>query len=102
MEILEKLDPKSVLFKAFYRAGHRLGLTFDEMEKILTLNKNPSENAVNFIRMYRFLLGITNSENHAKRWLNSENNYFGETPRCHIQKNNGLATAVVYLAPPGY
>lgn len=118
MQPIKDLKAQTIIAKAFYRAADTLELSRQEISKIAgpseaTISRNikalekkepvvfdpkTAECALMVLRIYRSLLALVgDSQPNARKWLNTENRYFGETPRRRIQTLGGLIEVANYL-----
>ena len=112
---INQAEPGTVLWKALVKVAECCALGRKDLETVLgysqaTLSRlyhnngpiNPNskqgEIALLLIRLYRSLAANVGGDDLAVRaWLNSDNDYFLETPIPHMRKLTGLMDVLLYL-----
>lgn len=107
-------DPKAVLCKAVFRAQEFLGLTNDDLGRVLgldrtTVNRKKSrgefdpegksgELALMLIRIYRSLYALMGENPGAiQHWMKTENRHLNGTPKDLVKRVEGLTRVTQYL-----
>ncbi|MFT5359227.1 MAG: hypothetical protein ACI9KE_006470 [Polyangiales bacterium] len=113
LESTKELTPerRSVLTKAVLRAAEKLTLSNTQLAGVLgvspstvsrmreaPLNKPKStELGLLFVRVYRSLIGVVDSDQAAAQWMTSHNHHLGGEPAELIQSVTGLFRTLEYL-----
>lgn len=104
-------ERREVLTKAVLRAAEKLTLSNTQLAGVLgvspstvsrmreaPLNKPKStELGLLFVRVYRSLIGVVDSDQAAAQWMNSHNRHLGGQPADLIQTVTGLFRTLEYL-----
>lgn len=104
-------ERREVLTKAVLRAAEKLTLSNTQLAGVLgvspstvsrmreaPLNKPKStELGLLFVRVYRSLIGVVDSDQAAAQWMNSHNRRLGGQPADLIQTVTGLFRTLEYL-----
>jgi len=102
-------DATEVLTKAFLRAGSRLGLTREQLGRVVGRNRSSlhrgidpaskaGELAAMLIRCYRGLHVLVGGDDEVMRhWMSHENRHTGGIPAQQVQTVPGLARVLDYL-----
>ncbi len=102
-------DPSAVLTKAFLNAGQGLGMTREQLGRVVGRNRTSlhrglaadskaGELALMLIRCYRGLYALTGGDAKAMRhWMTTPNHHTGGQPLEQVQTVAGLARIVDYL-----
>lgn len=104
-------ERREVLTKAVLRAAEKLTLTNTQLAGVLgvspstvsrmreaPLNKPKStELGLLFVRVYRSLIGVVDSDRAAAQWMRSHNRHLGGEPAELIQSVTGLFRTLEYL-----
>jgi hypothetical protein len=107
---IEKPDQSATLTKAFLNAGKALGLTQDDLSKVVGKDRtvfrrsglNPGgksgELALLVVRLYRSLYALVGGkERDLRHWMKTENRHTGGVPADQIKSISGLIRVVEYL-----
>lgn len=113
LESQNELTPerREVLTKAVLRAAEKLALSNTQLAGVLgvspstvsrmreaPLNKPKStELGLLFVRVYRSLIGVVDSDRAAAQWMNSHNRHLDGIPADLIQSVTGLFRTLEYL-----
>ncbi len=104
-------ERRAVLTKAVIRAAEKLELSNVQLAGVLgvspstisrmresPLNKpKATELGLLFVRLYRSLIGVIDSDDAAARWIGSHNHHLGAVPAGLIQSVTGLFRTLEYL-----
>lgn len=107
-------DPARVLCKALHNSQQSLGLSQEELGRIIGKDRTtigrlfergslPPESkegelALLLVRLYRSLYAMVGgSESQMQHWLNTPNKHLGEAPRQLLASVQGLVQVVSYL-----
>jgi hypothetical protein len=107
---IEKPDEAATLTKALLNAGRALGLTQDDLGRVVGRDRtffhraglDPSsksgELALLLVRLYRSLFALVGGkETDLKHWMRAENRHTGGIPADQIKTVSGLVRVVEYL-----
>jgi hypothetical protein len=105
-----EIDDRKVLGKALCNAAEVLGLSKTEVAGIIGRertgivrdgidpNSKAGELAMMFIRVYRGLYAVVGGDQENMRhWVDTENQYFGQSPRKMMATCQGLVRVLMYL-----
>ena len=103
-------QPVQVLAKATLRAAARMGLSRDELARIIGRNRSSisrsgidpdtksGELALLLVRCYRSLaVLVDDNAGQIRQWLETPNRHTGGVPREQIREVQGLVTVTAYL-----
>ncbi len=102
-------DPSTVLGKAFLKAGRELGLTREQLGRVVGRNRSSLQRGIDpaskagelaamFIRCYRGLHVLVGGDTAIMRhWMSVENRHTGGVPAHQVQTIPGLARVLDYL-----
>lgn len=102
-------EPARVLARAVIQAGKAMGLTQDELGRILGRDRSslargldpeskPGELALLLIRCYRALYVLVGGQvADMRHWLDSHNHHLGGVPREQLRQVQGLMRTLAYL-----
>ncbi len=108
-EAVRKRDPEAVLAKAAVRAASALGLTREELGRLIGRDRTsisrgidpeskPGELALYLIRCYRALsVLVGGDEDEMRHWFATENTHTGGVPMEQVQSVQGLVRVMEYL-----
>lgn len=105
------VERREVLTKAILRAAEKLTLSNVQLAGVLgvspstisrmreaPLNKpKANELGLLFVRLYRSLIGVVDSDHAAAQWMTSNNRHLGGEPSELIQSVTGLFRTLEYL-----
>jgi hypothetical protein len=107
---LEKPDESATLTKALLNAGRALGLTQDDLGRVVGRDRTvfhragldprskSGELALLLVRLYRGLFALTGGrERDLKHWMRTDNRHTGGVPADQIKSVSGLIRVVEYL-----
>lgn len=106
---LRNRAPEAVLAKAAVRAASALGLSREELGKLIGRDRTsisrgidpdskPGELALYLIRCYRALsVLVGDDENEMRHWFATENAHTGGIPKQQVQSVQGLVRVMEYL-----
>ncbi len=102
-------DPAKVLAKAVLQAAKTMGLTQEELGRILGRDRTslargidpaskPGELALLLIRCYRSLHVLVGGQvADIRHWISTPNHHLGGTPREQLRQVQGLTRTLAYL-----
>lgn len=104
-------ERREVLTKAVLRAAEKLSLSNVQLAGVLgvspsTVSRMPEaplnkpkamELGLLFVRLYRSLIGVIDSDQAASKWIGSHNHHLGGVPADLIQSVTGLFRTLEYL-----
>ncbi len=108
-QAVRRPDAMAVLSKAFLKAGRELGLTQEQLGRVVGRNRTSlhrgidpaskaGELATMFIRCYRGLHVLVGGDTEVMRhWMSVENRHTGGVPAQQVQTVPGLAQVLDYL-----
>ena len=106
-----RATPAEVLHKSFLRAGDALGLTREELGRVVgkdrsSLSRNArldparkdGELALMMVRVYRSLFALLGGDaGNMKHWMHTRNLHTGGIPAEQVQDAQGLMNVLFYL-----
>ena len=108
-QAVRRPDAMTVLGKAFLKAGRELGLTQEQLGRIVGRNRTSLHRGIDpeskagelakmFIRCYRGLHVLVGGDTEIMRhWMSVENRHTGGVPARQVQTVPGLARVLDYL-----